>query len=90
MKVLKAIGMTTVFLAGAFAGGFAVLYTTILLGSLLLAQAQSQSKYDVGNGGILYFFLGAVLALIAAPFAGALAVIGVEHMTKLWSKPRAR
>ncbi|MEO7325470.1 MAG: hypothetical protein ABIW82_11640 [Dokdonella sp.] len=89
MRALKIVRVIAVFIAGACAGGYAVLFTTLWLGTLALAQAQLHSRYDVGNGGVVYFFLGIALGIFAAPFAGVLGVIVVERMIESWSKFRA-
>jgi hypothetical protein len=47
---------------------------------IFVFESPHNGKYDDGNGGAMFFFLGVLLGLLAAPVGGALAVLGAERM----------
>jgi len=79
VKILKVIRVAIVFVASACAAYYVVVFTTLIVG---LGLAQFKSDYDVGNAGVVYYFLGIILGVLTAPFAGVLAVAGVERMVE--------
>lgn len=57
---------------------------------IFVFESPHNGKYDDGNGGAMFFFLGVLLGLLAAPVGGALAVLGVERMITKLSDLRLR